>query len=213
MDDLNQKLIAALIIIPVLVGILTSVKLASVVMICISLALFFSNIGQFKYFKAGMFEAEVREAVNEAYAAIDELKELGLALSEPIVDQMQIDRMPLQYIDVSHKLEHTKKISDTLYRLGASDEEVNEATSLLISNVQGHHVLKVQGSLKRENPEKENLFVDFERWDRSEWGTAKVHSFIAEHTLHTGTETDQLILDLTYFEENKTLRRPDTWGQ
>ena len=91
MNDMNQKLIIALVVIPILLGIFRSPKEMGIAVLAIGLALFFSNIDKFSRFK-GTFkgvglEAELKTVVDEAYAAIEQLKELGLSLSSPIVDE------------------------------------------------------------------------------------------------------------------------------
>jgi hypothetical protein len=64
----------------------------------IFVALVFANLDKFSRFKGAGIEAELRTAVNEAYAAIEQLKELGLSLSSPIVDELAISGRMLQYI-------------------------------------------------------------------------------------------------------------------
>ena len=68
-------------------------------------------------FKGVGLEAELKTAVDEAYAAIEQLKELGLSLSSPIVDELAISGRMLQYIHLKYKLERVAKIADTLKKL------------------------------------------------------------------------------------------------
>jgi hypothetical protein len=97
--------------------------------IAIGLALFFVNLDKFARFKTpGGFEAELKTAVNKAYDAISELKEPGLNLSAPIVDELAISGRMLQYIS-PFKLE--RGIAANLKALGASPEEIEKATETI----------------------------------------------------------------------------------
>src|SRR5882672_869621 len=98
MSDLTQKLIVALVIVPVLLGIFRSKTEMALSIGAIGLALFFVNLDKFTRFKTPGFEAELKTVVNKAYAAISELKELGLSLSAPIVDELAISGRMLQYL-------------------------------------------------------------------------------------------------------------------
>jgi hypothetical protein len=63
MNDINQKLIIALVILPVLVGIFRTPKEACIAVVAIFLALCFANLDKFVRFKGAGFEAELRTAV------------------------------------------------------------------------------------------------------------------------------------------------------
>lgn len=51
---------------------------------------FFANLEKFSKFKGAGFEAEMHNAVRETYAALEELKELALSLSAPIIDELAV---------------------------------------------------------------------------------------------------------------------------
>jgi len=48
----------------------------------------------------------------------EQLKELGLSLSSPIVDEMAVSGRMLQDIPLKHKLERVEKIEDNLRKIG-----------------------------------------------------------------------------------------------
>src|SRR5688572_24537628 len=89
-DEMNQKLLIALVIIPVLFGIFKGWKEMGAATAAVGLALAFANLDKIKSFKGAGFEAEMKEAVTKAYAAIDQLKDLGLSVSAPIVDELAV---------------------------------------------------------------------------------------------------------------------------
>ena len=211
MNDINQKLIIALVVIPILLGILRSPKEMGIAIAAIGLALFFSNIDKFSRFKGAGFEAELKTAVDEAYAAIEQLKDLGLSLSGPIVDELAISGRMLQYIHLKYKLERVAKIVDTLRKLGASQEEIEEVCSTIYGRVTNDHIRSILYSLKNSNPEKEELFEGINDGKMDNWEKGKIEIFIKEHNLNKSEDTDECFIDLDYFLKNRKLRREDKW--
>jgi len=209
MNDMNQKLIIALVVIPILLGIFRSPKEMGIAVAAIGLALFFSNIDKFSRFKgtfkgAGL-EAELKTAVDEAYAAIEQLKDLGLSLSGPIVDELAISGRMLQYIHLKYKLERVAKIADTLRKLGASQTEIEEACSTIYGRVTNDHIRKTLHSLKNSNPGKEKLFEGINDGKMDAWDKGKIETFIKEYNLNKSEDTDELFLDLDYFLKYRKL--------
>jgi hypothetical protein len=211
MDDLNQKLIIALVVIPILLGIFRSPKEMGIAVAAIGLALFFSNIDKFSRFKGAGFEAELKTAVNEAYAAIEQLKDLGLSLSGPIIDELAISGRMLQYIHLKYKLERVAKIAATLRKLGASQEEIEEVCSTIYERVANDHIRGILHSLKSSNPGKKELFEGINDGKMDEWDKGKIETFIKEHNLNKSKDTEEWFLDLDYFLKQRKLRREDKW--
>ncbi|MFA6546883.1 MAG: hypothetical protein WCS99_20875 [Limisphaerales bacterium] len=162
MKHLTQALIVALVIVPVLLGIYRGTEEMAIATGAIVLALFFANLDKFSRFKGAGIEAELRTAVNEAYAAIEQLKELGLSLSSPIVDELAISGRFLQYIPLKFKLERVAKIVETLEKLGASEAEIEKACSTIYQRVANDHMRGVFHTLLSSNPEKKALFEGLE---------------------------------------------------
>src|SRR5437016_1000407 len=73
MNELTQKLIFALVVLPILIGIFRGAKEMSIVAGAVTVALFFANIDKFSRFKGGGIEAELHTAVKEAlFAGLDD---------------------------------------------------------------------------------------------------------------------------------------------
>ena len=211
MGELNRNLIIALVVVPVLLGILRTRTEMGLSIAAIGLALFFVNLDKFERFRTpGGFEAELRTAVNKAYAAIEQLKDLGLALSAPIVDDMSVSGRMLQYIPLKHKLERVENISATLKALGASQQEIEAATATIYARLADDHLNIVAGALESANPDKK-AFLETARSQMEGWDRSKFEQFIAENALTKNDGVEQAILDLEYFREHKTLRRPELW--
>jgi hypothetical protein len=210
MNDLTQKLVVSIVVIPILLGIFRSKGEMSLSIAAIGLALFFVNLDKFTRFKTPGFEAELQTVVNKAYAAISELKELGLNLSAPIVDSLAISGRMLQYIPLKFKLERVEKIAANLKALGASPEEIEKATETIYGRVTHDHLERIAGTLKAANPSKpEALFNELTAHD--DWDQKAFEKFFADNGLKEDEETKQWLLDLDYFRSTRKLRREDRW--
>jgi hypothetical protein len=211
MNDLTEKLIAALVIIPVLLAIFRGWKEMTVVAAAIGISLCFANLDKFSRFKGAGIEAELRTVVNEAYAAIGQLKELGVSLSKPIVDEMAVSGRMFQYIHLKYKLQRVATIAETLKRLGATDMEIEEACSTIYQRVTTDHINGAVRTLQKVNPGKEELFKGVLEGNIGFLDKAWLEKFIKENALVMNEETEEWIRDLDYFLSNKKLRREDKW--
>ena len=212
---MNLILIIALVVIPILLGIFRSSKETWIAILVICLALVFLNIDKFKHVKGTVkgasFEAELKTVVDEANVAIEQLKELGLALSSPIVDEMAVSGRMLQYIHLKYKLDRVANIADTLNKLGASQEEIEGACSTLYVRITNDHIRRILSSLKSSNLGKEELFEGINDGKMDDWDKARIETFIREQSLNKSKDTDEWFLDLDYFLKQRKLRREDKW--
>jgi hypothetical protein len=211
MNDTTQKLIVAMVVIPILLGLFRSKWEMSLAIGAIGIALAFANLDKIARFKTPAFEAELRTVVDKAYAAIEQLKDLGLALSAPIADELAISGRMLQYIPLKYKLERVQKIAATLKELGASQAEIDLATATIYGRVSHDHLIGIVYLLRDLNKDKAPLFQGIEEGKMNSWDRATVESFITSNGLVKNDEVDERFLDLEFFERTKTLRRPDRW--
>jgi hypothetical protein len=210
MNDLTQKLVVSLVVIPILLGVFRSKGEMGLSIAAIGLSLFFVNLDKFARFKTPGFEAELRTVVTQAYAAISELKELGLNLSAPIVDELAISGRILQYIPLKFKLARVEKITANLKALGASPEEIEKTTATIYQRVTDDHLGRVAGTLKGANPGMDDaLFNEVRAHD--DWDQKAFERFFADKGLKEDEETKQCLLDLDYFRNTHKLRREDHW--
>jgi hypothetical protein len=211
MTDLNQKLIVALVLIPVLLGIFRTTTEMWLSIVALGLALMFANIDRITRFRAPGFEADLQAVVTKAYAAIDELKELGLSLSAPIVDELAVSGRMLQYLPLRAKLERVQKIADTLKALGASQIEIDKATATIYERVTRDHLDRIKGALTKSNAGKDAALNELSSDAAEEWDTATFKKYIADNGLERNDVADEWIADLEYFRTNHKLRRPTEW--
>ena len=212
MKLLNLSLIIALVVVPSVFGIFKMPTEMGLAIGAIIVALFFTNIEKFKRFKGAGFEAELRTAVDKAYAAIEELKEFALSLAAPIVDELAISGRIMQFIPLSHKLDRVEKITETLRKLGATEQEVQEVCSTIYQRVVNDHIRNALGSLKTANTGSAAIFHGLDDWKATDgWDKNRLEEFIVEHGLTKDENTSEWLSDLDYFIENRKLRREDKW--
>lgn len=164
----NGVLIVILVVIPTTFGFLNMPTQMGLSIAGCSLALAFANLDKFARFKGAGFEAELKEAVDKAYAAVVELKDLGLALTTPIIDTMTVSDRMLQFIPLKYKLESATQIEKTLVKLGASAEEIDEVCGTLYSRVSADHYNHIAHALKEANPESSEFFLRY--WELGFFG-------------------------------------------
>lgn len=211
MSRLNTALIIALVVIPTVFGVFRMPAEMGLAIASIGLALCFANLERFSRFKGAGFEAELGTAVVKTYAAIEELKELSLALSAPIVDELAVSGQMLKYVRLKYKLEHIEKISSTLRKLGASESEIEDVCATMFQRVRSDHIKAALRSLKKANEDKSAVFDGCGDWDIHDWDKDKLEAFIREHALDKNEEVIEWICDLDYFAQTKKLRREDKW--
>ncbi len=204
-------LMVFLVVIPPIFGFMKMPTEMGISILPIAVALFFLNLDKFKRFKGAGIEAQMQDAVNKTYAALEQLKDLAIVLAEPIVDTLAVSGKQFQYIHLKYKLENVAKISDALRKLGASETEINKACEIIYKRIISDHVRVILNFLKKENADKGDLFSEDEQWDLVEWNNVKIEKFVKDHALVLNNDAIEWIKDLEYFLANKKLRREDNW--
>jgi hypothetical protein len=212
MNDINQSLILALVTIPTLFGVFRLPKEMAVATTAIALALAFANLDKFVKFKGAGFEAELRTVVDKAYAAIDQLKDLGLSLSAPIVDELALSGRMLQYMPLKYKLQRVEKISTTLKALGASQDEIDKACKTIFDRVGIDHVRRIIWSLKSANADKDGtIFAGIDDGKFDNFRSEQIELLVKSNVLKKDPEVEERFLDLDHFLKTRKLRREDDW--
>ena len=136
---INGVLFVVLIVTTILFGIYsTTGKMLTSASVIVAV-LFFINIDKFEIFRFFGLEAKLKKAVDQAYVALEDLKQLGLCLSAPIIDEMAVSGNMFIFLSLKHKLQRVKNITTLLQKLGASKEEIQEKCSLLYARVIEDH--------------------------------------------------------------------------
>jgi len=179
---------------------------ALISLITFALALAFLNLDKFSKFKGGGFEAELKQAVNETYIAIDELKKVALNISGPTVSLLAVRGM-MQYLPLQYKLEYAEKISKTLTELNVDKKDISEVLSVLYERVEKDHIRRLLCSINSNLGDENKIFDAFDQLDLNIWPISTICSFAKDHSINITEELD----DYNFFIENRSLRRPDEW--
>jgi hypothetical protein len=211
---LNALLVLVMVVVPAIFGFKQMPTEMGIQIGAIALALFFLNIEKFVRFKGPGIEAEIREAktvVDKAYAALDDLKNLGLALAEPIINSYAVLGRLWQHIPLKYKLADIEKIKTRLQQLGASEIEITSVCSTMTSRLTEDHIRSTLNALKEANPDKESIFEGVNDWNFQSWDKGKLTAFIRDNSLKADGEPTEWIADLDQFLSKGTLRREDKW--
>lgn len=213
---LNVALTLTLVIVPIVFTMQGRGGFGLVVtVIAIMIALFYVNLDKFVRYKidskAFTLEAELRETIDKAYAALDDLKELGLALSGPMISNLAMSGQHLKVLTMKYKLDSVAEITDTLRKLGANDEEIEKVCEFLYRKVWGILARNALSSLRPEGWEQMEAFEHFSDWDFPYWEKEQIERLIKDHSLEVNDDAKEWLADLDYFMQTKKLRRPDAW--
>jgi hypothetical protein len=206
---LNIILIVALAAMPIALSIYKIQADMRFVLGGLFMALFFLNIEKFEFFKFIGLEARLKSVVEKTYAALDDLRELALALAEPIVEEQTINSF--QFIHLKYKLENVARIRIILERLGAEEGQVQSVCNVLYERVIVDHYRRILYSLSIANKDKEQLFEGFADWAFMEWNKSRVEKFIEDNSLNISGDVKEAMEDLEYFLLMKKLRREEVW--
>jgi hypothetical protein len=205
---MSPALIALLVVVPCIFGVVSMPAQMGLATAAIIAALFFANVERFEKFKVAGMEAEVRKAVEQAYAAIEDLRELALALADPVMDTLGATSMLGSVAPAKYRVEQVSRIASNLRKLGATDKQISDAADSFHITITRTIVGLLWMRLMGKNPSKGQLFEMF-NWNASDWDRKKFDAFISENSLDKDGEVDELLQDLTQFLDTKTLRRPD----
>jgi len=215
MNYLNIGLILALAVVPCLFGKHKRFKEMGFSILAFCLALAFTNLDKFAKFKGGGFEAELRtqelkSAVKETYAALDQLKQLALALSNPIVEQVTVSGK-LLVVAMPAKIRQVKTIEATLKKLGATDAEIKESCGEFYEILDTDHFRFVLVCLGEANSDKKEMFTDLYYWKFDGWTVETLRKLISDSNLKENDKSKEAMRDLEFFLEHRELRRPEIW--
>lgn len=97
-------------------------------------------------------------------------------MSAPIIDELAFSGRIWQFIHLKYKLESVAKIVETLKKLNASEQEIEEVCSTLYHRVTNDHKKNVLHSLLKADPEKKALFEGLSDWKmkKDDWDKSKI---------------------------------------
>lgn len=188
---LNYAGILALVAIPVYFGYLKQPTEMGILVGAISLALFFLNLDKFSKFSGAGMSAELRIVTEEAYATLEELRKLAVALSTPIVNNLTLVGRMTSDPTNTPKFAQVAIIVTSLRALKVPENEIAQVcyalTELALSDIVSW--------LKQANKDKEELFNTIKL---SEWNANGIEKLIKENKL---IASDEAVKQLAYLKK------------
>jgi hypothetical protein len=203
---------AYIFIVPVTFGFLekAGIMTASILAGCLILA--FAYIDKVKKFKGAGFEAEMREAINEAYATIEKLQDVAVMLSEPIVTEVTMHKRMMQYIPLKYRFEQIKEIESSLRNLGVAKEKINKTTEFFYSVYRGDHIKKVVYAIIQDPNAPDTLKANLEKYKEGEIPVEfNIAQLVSNSDYRPNNEVTELVKDFEHYDKERTFRRIDTW--
>jgi DNA-directed RNA polymerase subunit F len=172
-----------------------------------AIAASFINIDKIQRFKGAGFEAEMKKAVEEAYATVENLKELGKPLIISIlVNITHFGRLgsidPLKKHKIAEDLKQISKV------LSLDDKELTEA----INTFHRYHTWDLISSLIDEvrqskfKQEIQTKLVEIRNYDSNNFPT-KENLYEIFDGIELSEKIEEMIKDYDYYLKNKMFRR------
>lgn len=180
-----------------------------------ALGMAFSRLEMFTRIKGAGFEADLRRAVDEAYATTSSVKELAAELTKAI-NAIIGGEGRWGGMGIERKLQIIETIDQTLRKIGLDEKEITRTHHIFDKYLEWDHGLAIANQLQKNQPSNNEL--------RKELGTLHDHTrlWVAHPEEFRGAlhkfgindpEAEEKIEDLSFFLKHHKLRRPDTWAQ
>ncbi len=184
-----------------------------------AIALAFLNIDKIQRFKGAGFEAEMKRAVEEANATIEQLREVAATSSEAILTDLMAGNF-MSGTTLKKRLDLHDQLISNLKDIGASEKQIKKADEMWRKGIGIIFHRGIRVALEgRENPHQINTqaqkhvleaskeFQDLLKFD--EWKTPssdELREFINRKGV-MNPEVDELLKDYSEFEKSGKFRR------
>jgi hypothetical protein len=188
-----------------------------------AIATAFLNIDRIQRFKGAGFEAEMRQAVEQAHASVDELRNLAAISAESILTTLMAGNF-MHGMTLAKRVDLHDRLINSLQGLGVPQPQINAAEEMWRRGVgilyqRGiRHQLegrtsthKIDPNLSKEALEASKEFQDmikFKEWKAP--SAAEMRHFIEEKHLMSPA-LEELLRDYSHFEKTNTIRRIDVF--
>ncbi len=188
-----------------------------------AIALAFINIDKIQRFKGVGFEAEMKRAVEEANATIEQLREVASTVTEAVLT----DLMAGNFMDgttLTTRLELHDHLLSNLRKIGASARQIAKADDMWKKGISVIFHRGIRAALEgRKKPCELNIEAgelvlqasrDFQQLiNFDDWGvpsSAELRKFVETKNV-MNPEVDELLKDYSIFEESDEFRRRDVF--
>ncbi|MEJ1438483.1 MAG: hypothetical protein RPU61_14440 [Candidatus Sedimenticola sp. (ex Thyasira tokunagai)] len=208
----SLPLIAAMLVGGLIFGINKQPAEMGLFIVACSICLAFANIDKIAKFKGAGFEAEMRKAVEEAYATMENLKALGKPLIIATFDNLTLAGR-WGGIDKPRKMLLKDGLDKTAESLGLFDDEVQAASDMFFRYHLRDHLFEIN-SILMKMPNKDSKVLE---WLHSaQLDNLPTIDELRNTLSHLPNEElegiEESILDYEYYLIHKRLRRSESLG-
>lgn len=176
------------------------------------LCMAFANIDKIAKFKGAGFEAEMKNAIDKAYATIEEVRQIGCKSAAAVLEITAAFGRWGGGTTTLRRFQIRDNLVTSLKGLGVDDEDIKEAQKGFDRWLVFDHGLKICEAAKGNWPKTEggkcfHMYTDDYAITANEF-----QKFVDDNNL-ASKEVNEAIEDLRYFESNKKLRRPEQWAR
>lgn len=181
-----------------------------------SISIAFLNLDRIQKFKGAGFEAEMRQAVEEAHATVEQLRTLAATSTESTLTTLMSENF-FDGTTLEHRLSMHDKLVDCLRQLGVSQKQIGEARHMWSKGIGIIYHRAIHNALadrEEKNPERITAakefqeLLKFERWDAP--SSQEMRAFIQARGL-LSEQISQLLSDYAYFEQTGQIKRRDVF--
>lgn len=201
---------------PIYFGMKKQVKEMWAIIVAGFLAMTFCNLDRFVRFKAPGFEAEIQQRINEAYATMENLRELAVDVVEPVLTLLIMQDRMLQYLSRETKIEIKEEIVQSLSRLDVPQSKIKEATRFFDAVLIKDHLERLRNIASKSNEvqktAKDRLRELADLSSPEELNRVDVTEIaqLLGNAINLDPEVKEAFLDLKYFLQKRRFRRPET---
>lgn len=188
-----------------------------------SISIAFLNIDRIQRFKGAGFEAEMKQAVQEAHATLEQLRALAAASAESTLTTLMAGNF-FDGTTLSTRLDLHDRLVRSLEEIGVPRPQINEADRMWKSGIGVIYHRGVRNCLEgRSHPSRVNFdasaealelskqlqnLLHFETWSAP--SSNQIRTLIEQNHLMT-TAVDELLRDYSHFEKTGCINRREVF--
>ena len=170
-----------------------------------AVVLTFANIDKIQRFKIAGIEAEMRKAVQEANATIEQLRNVATTSARATITSLMADNF-IAGITLKNRLELHDQLISNLEKIGASKQQIEEADEMWKRGVGVIYHRGIGNKLDSPTAQEFQGLLKLDDWKAPSSG--EIEKFIESKGL-MNQELKDLIDEYKYFESTGTIRRKE----
>ena len=188
-----------------------------------AISIAFLNIDRIQRFKGAGFEAEMRQAVEQAHATVEQLRILAAASAESTLTTLMAGNF-MSGTTLATRLDLHDRLISSLEDIGVPQPEIDKAECMwrkgigVIYHRGIHHCLEGRIEKNRVNMDADPAVLEasrqfqdllrFEKWEAL--SSSAMKTFIEDKKLMS-PELDELLRDYSHFEKTGNINRRDVF--